>query len=82
MHNYWLKQIHIKEAVALLTILLNDEFKGDIPNPMKWLSLIADFIDTLYFGDMIIIAGLTKYEIICEVDDYGLVENISLISKI
>lgn len=81
MRNYWLEEIRIKEAATLLTTLLNDEFKGDIPDPKKWLSLIEDLIDALYAGDIIVIDGLIRYEIICDVDEFGLVERLELIEK-
>ena len=81
MRNYWLEEIRIKEAVSLLTTLLNDEFKGELPNPKEWLSLIEDLVDALYTGDIVILDGLIRYEITCDVDELGLVEKLELIEK-
>ena len=79
--NYWQEEIRIRKAVSLLATLLNDEFKGDIPDPKKWLSLIEDLIDLLYAGDIIILDGIIRYEIVCDIDENGLIEQLSLIEK-
>ena len=81
MKNHWLEELRIKEAVGLLTILLNDEFKGDIPSPKEWLSLIEDLVDALYSNDIVILDGLIRYDIICDVDEFGLIEKLELIEK-
>jgi len=82
MRNHWLEEIRIKEVVQLLTTLLNDEFVGEIPDPQQWLVLIENLIDTLYADDMIILNGLVRYGIDCDVDDWGLVKKLELVENI
>ncbi len=81
MKNFWLREIRIKDAANLISGLLNDEFKGEIPNPKEWLSFIEDLVDTLYAGDSVVLNGLFRYEIICDVDEFGLIEKLSLSEK-
>ncbi len=81
MVNYWLEEIRIKGAVGLLTTLLNDEFAGSSPDPKQWLKLIEDLIDTLYSGDIVVIDGLMRYEIVCHLDEFGLVEQLLMEEK-
>jgi len=81
MRNYWLQEIRIKDAVKLIEVLITDEFRGDIPDPQKWLSLIEDLVDAMYAGDIIILDGLFRYEIICQLDEFGLVDKLELIEK-
>ncbi len=81
MRNFWLKEIRIRDAVNLISGLLNDEFKGEIPNPKEWLRFIEELVDVLYSGDVIVLDGLFRYEIVCDVDEFGLVEKIRLSEK-
>jgi hypothetical protein len=80
--NYWLNEVRIRDAVSLLQKLLNDEFRGTIPVPREWVSLIEDLIDAIYANDIFILDGLMRYEIKYELDEHGLIEEIKLVEKI
>lgn len=81
MRNYWLDRIHLKETVKLLTILLNDEFKGKTPQPKEWQILIQDLVDVLYCNDIIVQNGLINYKIVCNIGNYGLIDKLELVEK-
>lgn len=81
MKNHWLDEIRIREVVELLTTLLNDEFKNTQPEPKDWLKVIEELIDTLYADDIVVLDGLMRYEIVCDLDGFGLVEQLRLIEK-
>lgn len=81
MNNYWIQKTKIREAATLLETLLNDEFKGELPNVKEWVSLIEDLIDAIYGSDSVIISGLMNYRITYEIDEFGLVDKINLIEK-
>ena len=79
--NYWLEEVRIKHAATLLQTLLNDEFEGTQPDPQAWLRLIEDLIDSIYAGDYVVLDGLMRYEIVCTLDEYGLIEQLLLVEK-
>lgn len=81
MNNYWIQKTKVREAAELLETLLNDEFKGELPNVNDWVTLIEDLIDAIYSSDSIIINGLMDYKITYEIDEFGLVDKINLIEK-
>ncbi len=81
MYNFWLVQIRIHEAVNLLRALITDEFKGTFPNEDAWDTSLCDLIETMYKDDMVVSAGLLRYNIVPSMDDYGLVDRLDLIER-
>lgn len=78
MNNYWINLGKIRDAVDTISMLLNDEFKGETAEPTKWIIFIEEIVDVLYSGDIMIMNGLLRYEVICEVDQLGLIEKLEL----
>ncbi len=81
MYNFWLVQIRIHEAVKLLQTLLSDEFRGTFSNEDAWETSLCDLIETMYKDDMVVSAGLLRYNIVPVMDDYGLVDRLDLIER-
>jgi len=80
--NYWNRVLQIREASKLLSLLLTDQFRGYEPNTKEWLDMLEDLIGTLYGADPVVISGLMDYRIICLVDEYGDVYQLSLVEKV
>ncbi len=81
MNNHWIQKTKVRDAAELLETLLNDEFKGQLPNVNEWVSLIEDLIDAIYYGDSVVITGQMDYKITYQIDEFGLVDKIKLVEK-
>lgn len=79
MINHWLDEIRIRDAVALLEKLTNDEFVGQSPCISDWKKFISETVDILYPGDSVIFAGLCRYDFFCEIDSRGLIARMKLV---
>lgn len=81
MYNYWLVQVRIREAVCFIEKLLNDEYQYTLSYPHEWRESLEELIETIYFNDIVVHAGLTRYRIVPELDKYGLVSRLTLLEK-
>jgi len=79
MVNAWLDEIRIRNAVALLEKLTNDEFRGLPPNTSDWKKFIQETVDVLYPNDIVIFKGLCRYDFLCELDSLGMVSKMKLV---
>ena len=80
-YNYWLAQSRIHEAVKFIQKLLNEEFEYTLSTSYQWQKSFEELVETIYFNDMITQAGLIRYKIISELNDFGFVEQLKLVEK-
>jgi hypothetical protein len=81
MYNYWSTQVRVREAVNLVQQLLNDEYLFTLSTPYEWKRSYEELIDTIYFNDILVQAGLNKYMIVPQLDKFGLVIQLTLVEK-